>query len=94
MSDPFHIPSDWETRRARERNIREAPALPKPKPLPLPAGIHFAYLTGWKSRQEYTWCGKKAATLNRTDNADGVTCPECRAKLERDAAFMAAQDKA
>ena len=61
----------------------------KPTPLPLPPGIHFAYLTGWKSRQEFTRCGKKAAQLVRLDSWDQVSCPDCLAAHARDEAFAA-----
>ena len=59
----------------------------KPAPLALPPGIHFAYLDGWKSRQEFTACQKKAARLNRVDSWDQVTCQDCLAAHARDEAF-------
>ena len=81
MSDPNHIPADWMTDRQRMRAQHHAPRLPRPAPLPTPI-IHFGWLTGWKSRQEFTACGLRAKNLIRLEQRDEVTCPRCLAKLQ------------
>ena len=44
--------------------------------------IHFGWLTGWKSRQEFTACGLRAKGLPRLEQVDLVTCEKCLGKVQ------------